>query len=71
MSRVVGTIHAVDDVWWYDAPLPRRWHRCRPWTTGTIEGDHLGPTPIHRCACGAMRFGETGPWIHRNERRRK
>ena len=57
MSEVTGTLHAVDGVWWYDAPLPRRWHRCRPWTVGLVDGGHLGPAVVQRCACGGMRFG--------------
>lgn len=61
----------ADGVWWYEAPLPPRWHRCRPWTTGRVDSENLGPKMIHRCACGAMRFGEKGVWIERNQRRRK
>jgi hypothetical protein len=49
-----------DGVWWHDAPIPRRWHRCTPWTRSLLAD---------RCACGAIRtpFG----WTDKNSRRRK
>ena len=51
---------------WYAAPLPRRWHRCAPWTTGSTQGLAL----VERCACGATRLdGEGHPWMERNSRR--
>lgn len=53
-------------VWWYDAPLPRRWHRCKPWSTGSTQSFAL----VERCACGAIRLnGESRPWMDRNSRR--
>jgi hypothetical protein len=65
---VLYTTH-VDGTWWYEAPLPRRWHRCRPHTSALVT---TGGQALHidRCACGAMRSG-SGPWADRNQRRRK
>lgn len=64
---VTGLTHADGD-WWYEAPLPRRWHRCRPHTSAltTMRGRVFD---IDRCACGAMRFSG-GPWTDRNQRRK-
>lgn len=50
---------------WRDAPIPRRWHRCTPWST------HYNPAHLvdaERCACGALRLDGHGPWIYRNTR---
>lgn len=52
-----------NDVPWFDAPKPRWWHRCKPWTIGA--GYSL---IVQRCACGAIRQGARGPWIMRNGR---
>ena len=49
---------------WYDAPLPRRLHRCRPASSGNVSA-----TFVERCACGAIRLNR-GPWDERNSRRR-
>jgi hypothetical protein len=54
-----------DGVPWWDAPLPRRWHRCWPQTTGWV-----GMTRTQRCACGAMRTGFDRGWSFRNETRK-
>jgi hypothetical protein len=51
-------------VWWYKAPVPRRLHRCTPWTSGWINGYW-----IDRCACGSVRRDD-GPWLERNSRER-
>lgn len=57
-----------DGVVWYKAPLPRRFHTCHPWTTGTDI--NLGR--VERCACGAVRIGGFGhPWMDRNSRRKQ
>jgi hypothetical protein len=58
-------LHA-DGVPWWDAPLPRRWHRCRVQTQGWHDYIHLA----ERCACGAIRL-ERGEWQQRNERRHR
>lgn len=50
---------------WFEAPLPRRFHRCRPWTFG-FGG---GLTYVERCACGAIRLDHR-VWLERNSRRR-
>jgi hypothetical protein len=48
---------------WFDAPKPRRWHRCKPHTAAATR---LGF--VQRCACGAARFDDC-PWIERNSSR--
>jgi hypothetical protein len=53
-----------DGIWYHDAPLPRRWHRCEPWTRGWVNYFTL----IERCACGAIRH-DHGRWEERNSRR--
>ena len=47
---------------WNVAPRPRRWHRCKPQTTGMVQA-----TIIDRCACGAIRLGGR-IWTERNSR---
>jgi hypothetical protein len=58
-------IRSKDGVPWYEAPLPRRWHFCEPWSAGT--DDDLGQ--VDRCACGGVRLDGRGPWLHRNSSR--
>jgi hypothetical protein len=55
----------LDGVWWYEAPKPRRFHRCRVQTFGYLRS---GAT-VERCACGGIRMDSLGPWIDRNSRR--
>lgn len=60
-----------DGVSWLDAPPPRRWHRCKPQSTGPA-----GPGGyVERCACGAIRMptftDPNPPWAERNSRRRR
>jgi hypothetical protein len=50
---------------WYNAPLPRRWHRCYVAQSGRIGTGAL----YERCACGGIRRNG-GPWMERNSRRR-
>jgi ribosomal protein S27E len=70
-----------DDIEWWRAPLPRRWHRCTPWTTAFVDGER-----VERCACGALRVScrgctqlhvafklrvscrSCGQWLERNSR---
>jgi hypothetical protein len=59
-------VHHRDGIPWHQAPLPRRWHRCRPQTSGWIRADRF-----ERCACGAGRFDGAGPWLDRNSRRKE
>jgi hypothetical protein len=54
-----------DGVWWHDAPLPPRWHRCQPWSRGVTPSF----TRVERCACGATRL-DGGPWLERNQTRK-
>lgn len=52
-----------NNTWYFDAPLPRRWHRCSAWT---VSED------VSRCACGAVQMPSfQGDWIERNSRRRE
>lgn len=57
-------IEKRDGVDWIDAPLPRRWHRCRAQVRGLM---HL--RMVYRCACGASSLDEQF-WMERNSRRR-
>jgi hypothetical protein len=52
-----------DEIPWFRAPLPRRLHRCTPWTSGPVDG-----ALVDRCACGAIRIGGRH-WFERNSRR--
>lgn len=72
MDALIPTLMNRDGVRWDEAPLPRRWHRCRPQTTGLI-----GSLWVSRCACGALR-DDTMPrpmwlsrhmWLYRNSNR--
>jgi hypothetical protein len=54
-------------LYWDQAPLPPRFHRCRPWTVGF---DGLKP-PTRRCACGAISFADIPGWSEKNARRKK
>ena len=58
----------LDGIDWYDAPAPRRWHRCRAQTKGRdiLPG---GNGWVYRCACGATSEDEV-LWTGRNARNR-
>jgi hypothetical protein len=62
-SRAEADIKHVGGVTWYDAPKPRRWHRCKVQTSGWIGFDL-----VERCACGAIRRNGRGGWFERNSR---
>jgi len=53
-----------DDVPWWEAPIPRRLHRCSAQTTGWRNILDL----VERCACGGIRFDGHGRWLDRNSR---
>lgn len=53
----------LDGVVWYDAPAPKRWHRCTPQSRAFLVGEH-----VEHCACGGLRFDGHGIWIDRNQR---
>ncbi len=59
--------HHRDNIPWYDAPIPRRWHKCAPWTSGVTRNLNT----VDRCACGAIRLGAGRPWMERNSRRQE
>lgn len=48
---------------WWDAPKPRRFHRCRPQTEGCMNYF----TVIQRCACGAISI-DGQRWMNRNSK---
>lgn len=52
---------------WWDAPIPRRWHRCTAQTRGTINYFEK----VERCACGAFAYADESPriWLDRNSRK--
>lgn len=49
---------------WYNAPKPRRWHRCQVTTSGRVSDGTL----VERCPCGGIRLHGDGPWMERNSR---
>jgi hypothetical protein len=51
-------------VWWNEAPLPHRVHRCEAQTKGWTSGS----TYVERCACGAIK--SEGRWTDKNWRRK-
>ena len=57
-------IESAGGIDWCDAPLPRRFHRCRTQTRGWLRFSY-----VERCACGATRLRPGKFWIGRNERR--
>lgn len=52
-----------DGMWWNHATIPPKRHRCKPQTTV-----RLTTITVHRCACGARKFGKFSRWEHRNSR---
>lgn len=56
----------LDGIAWFEAPLPRRFHFCRPQTRGY---NSLSPL-VERCACGSIRSGGRF-WLERNARRKE
>jgi hypothetical protein len=58
----LGIVHR-DGIPWYQAPLPRRFHRCEAQTYGLRMG-------VLRCACGGI-ASTFGPWMEKNSRRRR
>lgn len=58
MDAENGVTH-LDGIDWTEAPIPPRFHRCWPQTSG------MG---VQRCACGAIGRG-FGPWMEKNSRR--
>lgn len=58
---------------WFDAPVPRRWHRCKAQTTAELLGPE-GFETVKRCVCGAITInmrGEKDHWSRRNTRMRR
>lgn len=59
-------INHVHGIPWYEAPIPRRWHKCRPQTTGWVGYF----TPVLRCACGAIKY-DRDKWRNKNTRKKE
>lgn len=59
------SIENKDGVTWSEAPLPKRFHKCRPQSRGWIKFSF-----IERCACGAHRYDGCGSWMLKNSRRK-
>lgn len=58
----ISFISNRNGVFFLEAPMPRKWHRCKVQTSArTIYGT------IHKCACGASRVGRVG-WSGKNTR---
>lgn len=53
-----------DGIWWFEAPLPRRWHKCKTHTIAL-----LGTGLVRRCRCGAISWNG-GMWIEKNAERK-
>lgn len=61
-ARLLGDNFHRDGIPWFNAPRPRRFHRCTPWTSGWAGFDR-----VDRCACGGIR--RRGHWwFERNSR---
>ncbi len=65
----LGLMVNRDGILWADAPLPRRWHRCKVWTAPGPNAwkDRILQGFDGRCACGAIKW--EGHWMRKNERR--
>ena len=68
-------VNAVNGLWWYDHPLPKRWHRCKVYTYGYYDrvliNGYMDQNLVERCACGAIRYGHGRHWFDRNSRRKE
>lgn len=53
----------VDGVDWFYAPVPPHKHSCTPQTRGFMNG-----TYVERCACGAIKLGQSKYWMDRDSR---
>lgn len=60
-----GILH-LNGVPWYDAPIPRRFHRCFVQT----DSRNFLTNSVQRCACGGVRFGFHYLWMDKNSRRK-
>lgn len=59
-------VRHVNDIPWYEAKLPSRFHLCKTQTSGWVNIFTL----VERCACGATRIDARGLWVDKNSRRR-
>jgi hypothetical protein len=65
IEQAARALATPDGLWWHEAPIPRRWHRCR-----AQSALHVGGVLVERCACGASNRSGTG-WYDRNTRKRE
>lgn len=69
----IARLDNLDDIGWWQAPIPPRNHTCWAQTTAY---DVLGLKIVERCACGAIRLDADNPyvrdgmtkWAERNQR---
>lgn len=64
---VIDAIDNKGGVPWWEAPIPRRWHRCSAQSTLQLSDS----STVARCACGATSItfpGEKPFWLDRNSR---
>jgi hypothetical protein len=59
-------VECLGGVDWMDAPLPPRFHRCKPQTRGGVNRF----TRVYRCACGGVSM-DGRYWDEKNDRRSK
>jgi hypothetical protein len=62
--QTVGTMEHLGGIPFYQAPIPARFHFCKPQTRATIKGKF-----VEWCSCAAYR-NDRGPWQERNTARR-
>lgn len=55
---------SIDGVYWHEAKMPSRWHRCYAHTSGIVSFKM-----VERCACGAIRY-DGSRWMEKNARRK-
>lgn len=67
LIRIMGDNYSrydhKDGIPWDEAPIPRRWHRCKVQTEAWF-----GFRQYLKCACGAVRI-DGGSWTIKNSRR--
>jgi len=61
-----------NDTPYHQAPIPRRWHACWPWSVFIgHDGIPAEPVLVERCACGGKRTNGEFTWEDRNSRRKR
>lgn len=65
-ERGTDFVESLNGVMWAEARLPFWWHHCQAQTRASFNSGY-----IERCACGASRLTPDGPWLERNQTRRR